>query len=68
MKTLDELGPDIIIPKNEQTIPMYIPLSVALVQKIQERGISLLSGKKQEKEMNPLQQKNPNILYFLSRI
>ena len=42
-KTLDELEPDVIIAENALTIPMNIPLGIALVQEIQERGIGCIA-------------------------
>jgi glycosyltransferase involved in cell wall biosynthesis len=42
-ETLDELDVDVIIVENALTIPMNIPLGIALVQEIQERGIGCIA-------------------------
>jgi glycosyltransferase involved in cell wall biosynthesis len=40
---LDKLDVDLIIPENALTIPMNIPLGIAIVQEIQERGIACIA-------------------------
>ena len=40
---LDRLDVDLIIPENALTIPMNIPLGIAIVQEVQERGIACIA-------------------------